>query len=253
MKRLVITALPFGLSAILLLAAACAEEEETETTQVKETATVEEVTSPMPEPTDTREPPTLAPPTATFATADRTSGWQRYQTAELEIDLPNNWEVWDPGGEDVTDFLTRLAEIASEFTSIPENMDLEQFGRNLVLFAIDIEAEGYLTNVQIVQMPFPVDVTVEEALPIMGEIAVEDWGATDISSPSFVEVGDYSAGVLEATVPWGTLGQLRYRLYLVVIEPRLAYVFNFAARPDEREDYSLLFDDIVASFRYLGP
>ena len=231
-----------GLAVILTITAACCggggESSPAETATPARTERVKQAPG----------KPTRAPtPTPTPAPA---AGWTRHSGAGFEIDLPDNWETWEPTAEG-TDALIQalegsdpeLAEALRQFTS--------EMGTSGVLSAFDTQSGELLTALEIYEQESPLPVTIGASIEA-GEESVAGIGGTVLSTADDLRIGGARAGRIEYAVTCTCAGanvEIIEVDYLVLPEPTHSFLLTFAATAPDYPALEPVFEQIAESFR----
>jgi len=205
-------------------------------------------------PTDTpppTEPPATPTPEPIVTPAEAPApGWQRHQTEEFEIWLPGTWESF-PVEREALEMMVDLWEGINP--RLAEYMDfLIQSGmyeQQIDFWAMDTEATQFVTNVNILSMPMPISPALYVS-SASGEM--ERMGATIISTDDSLEIGGFSTGRIEYSMPMEIPGWdpivARGVQYALSVGSN-TYVLTFSTSEDQISGMASIFEMSANSFR----
>ena len=216
---------------------ACEEEEEGEATAtvVEPTATVVEPTATVVEPTATPVEEGVVP-----------EGWERHTTANIQVDLPETWDAFDPTEETLDTVREALATFNPDFAALFEqtvSLELLEF------LAFDTESVEFVNNLNLIRQESPLPLTVPAAIA-QAETMYSDLGITVLATDSDLTIGGLKAGSIQVSMSFGPY-EVREVQYIVLPKPDLFFVLTFSANADDFDALELPFEQMAKSFRVL--
>lgn len=209
-------------------------------------ATVEEAT-PVRTEQVRQASPTVSPEPTPEATAAPAPGWTRRAAADFEIDLPENWETWDPSKETLEAVFQvvetknpELAGTAQEFfESQPEGLGFA---------AIDTQSPaGFLRSLNVIKQELPGPTTIKAAISDSEDV-LTDLGLSVVSTDTGLSIGGARAGRIVTEGDLGT-GAFREAQYIILPEPTIAFILTFGTALDDFDGLEPTFRQIADSFR----
>lgn len=203
---------------------------------------MEAAASPTPAPTATPAPS----PTPLGGAVPE--GSQRHTTANIQIDLPQTWDTFDPTEETVDAILEAVRNLNPEFASVAEQ-GLMQVGTEI--FAFDTESVEFLNNLRVARGESPLPATVPMLL-FQIESQLADLGISVLSTDSALTIGGLQTGRIDYSVSAGPF-EVRGVQYLVFPDPNVTFFLTFSTIADDFDRLAPLFEQMAQSFRVLEP
>ncbi len=171
------------------------------------------------------------------------SGWQRLEGASgVAIALPSHFQ----GGNPKTDFAAIAAQLQSVVPDADRRLDsiranLESFA--LVAFDSELDAVGFLTNLNIAIDTIPTGISTEQMLQVTAQTLARQ---SEIVAQELVEINAETGGRLLAQSRNADVQQL---FYLFVREERL-YVVVYSASSDQFAEQLSVFEQSIRTFEF---